>query len=118
MLRLLGDVALPVTLPRPWGSVCAQRGGQMGARRLHSAVLSSPVQQTGLTTLAKALLPSQPYSPLLEELSHSRGDGRTSPFHSEFPTTGLFLENLPLENGKIYPFREEVYACHMAGDTK
>lgn len=59
-------------------------------------VLSSPVQQKRLTTLAKALLPSHSYSPPVEEFPHSMGDGKTSPFHSEFHTTGLFLENLPL----------------------
>lgn len=85
----------------------------MGAGRLHSAVLSSPVQQRGLTTL----FPSHSCSPLVEEVSHNMGNGKTSPFHSEFHTTGLLLENLPLESGRICPSREEVYVWNMAGDT-
>lgn len=85
----------------------------MGAGRLHSAVLSSPVQQRGLTTL----FPSHSCSPLVEKLSRNMGNGKTSPFHSEFHTTGLLLESLPLESGRICPPREQVYVWNMAGDT-
>lgn len=99
MLRLWGDVALPVNLPRPWG-VCVPRG-QGREAALCCPLFPSSAERAHYT--AKAL-PSHSYSPLLEELSHSKGDGRTSPFHSEFHNTGLLLENLPLENGKIYPF--------------
>lgn len=89
--------------------------GEQGAAE--SVVLSSPAQQRGLTALAKELLPSHSYSSPVEELPHSMGDGKTSPFHSDFHTTGLLLENLSLKSGKICPFREEVYVWHMAGDT-
>lgn len=92
--------------------------GRAGGSR-EAAVLSFPPQFGREGSLQWPRHISHPIPTLLwfEELSHSMGDGKISPFHSEFHTTGLLLENRPLENGRTCPFREEVYVWHMAGDT-